>query len=538
MALGVSPDPELPPLPARISDIPRRWALQTPDALALRDGESEWTYRQLGEAILDAKNRLHEIGVRAGDRVVIVNENCMAVVALLFAVAELDAWFVLANARLSAREIDAIRVDCDARLMLFTNVVSPDAAMHAERLSARQQHWNLIGELSVGTLNEVCEPEATFKRGDEQVASLVYTTGTTGKPKGVMLTHHNLLHVATVSATLRCLKTSDRAYGVLPISHVYGMSSVTLGTLTAGASLQVAARFSARAAANALMFDGITVFQGVPAMYAKLIELVGDDKTFKAPLLHFTYAGGSPLDPALKARSEARLGLTLHNGYGLTESSPTVSQTRQERPRGDCSVGEVIPGVAVRTLDGTGYDVAIGEPGELWVRGPNVMKGYYRDAEMTRKVIHDGWLNTGDIARVDPDGALFIVGRTKELIIRSGFNVYPVEVEAVLNSHPAVSQSAVVGRVVVDNEEVVAFVELKPGQQATEEEISTFTEGQLSPYKRPCEIIIMSVLPSAATGKILKGKLKEMAQARANCAIAQPTLQAVHDQQKSKKAGG
>lgn len=516
MAFGASLDPALALLPARISDIPRRWALDTPDALALRDGVSEWNYRQLGDAILEAKTRLRKIGVRAGDRVVIVNENCMAVVALLFALAELDAWFVLVNARLSAREIDAICDDCGARLTLFTDVDSADAALHAQRLSAIRQHWSLIGDLSVGALNETCEPEAIFRSGAEQVASLVYTTGTTGKPKGVMLTHHNILHVATVSATLRCLKTSDRAYGVLPISHVYGMSSVTLGTLTAGACLQVAARFSAQAAAHALMFDGITVFQGVPAMYAKLIELIADDKNFKTPLLHFTYAGGSPLDPALKARSEARLGLTLHNGYGLTESSPTVSQTRLERPRSDCSVGEVIPGVSVRTVNSEGHDVAIGEPGELWVHGPNVMKGYYRDAEMTRKVICDGWLNTGDIARIDPDGALFIVGRTKELIIRSGFNVYPVEVEAVLNSHPAISQSAVVGRVVADNEEVIAFVELKPGQQATEEEIRVYAEGQLSPYKRPSEIIIMPTLPAAATGKILKGKLREMAQGSGN----------------------
>ena len=166
----------------------------------------------------------------------------------------------------------------------------------------------------------------------------------------------------------------------------------------------------------------------------------------------------------------------------------------------------------MRTVDGEGRDVAIGELGELWVRGPNVMQGYYRDAELTARVIIDGWLNTGDIARIDPDGAMFIVGRTKELIIRSGFNVYPVEVEAVLNSHKSVSQSAVVGRTVTDNEEVVAFVELKPGQQATSAEILAFVSGQLSPYKRPCEIIIMSALPAAATGKILKKKLKEIAQ--------------------------
>ena len=155
--------------------------------------------------------------------------------------------------------------------------------------------------------------------------------------------------------------------------------------------------------------------------------------------------------------------------------------------------------------------------GELWVSGPNVMKGYYRDPVATAKVLVDGWLNTGAIVRTDSDGALFIVGRTKEFIIRSGFNVYPVEVEAVLNSHPAVLQSAVVGRSVTDNEEVVAFVELKPGQQTTSVEIAAFAAVRLSPYKRPCEIIIMSALLAAATGKILKKKLKEMAQK--NCRV-------------------
>ena len=503
---------ELPTLPARISDIPRRWARETPDALALRDGESEWTYRQLGVAIIEAKSRLQKIGVRAGDRVVIVTENCMAVVALLFAVAELDAWFVLVNARLTAPEIDAIADNSGARLMLFTSAISSDAMAHAKRLSATLQHWALLGPLSVCAVNASCAPEPVFDSNEEQVAALVYTTGTTGKPKGVMLTHRNLLHVATVSAFLRHLTNADRAYGVLPISHVYGLSSVTLGTLTAGACLQIATRFAAPNVAHALMNDAITVFQGVPAMYAKLIELIADDKNFSAPQLRFTYAGGSPLDPALKARSEARLGLTLHNGYGLTESGPTVSQTRLERPRLDCSVGEIIPGVTVRIVDSQGHDVAIGEPGELWLQGPNVMKGYYRDPQLTQTVIIGGWLKTGDLGRIDADGALFIVGRSKELIIRSGFNVYPVEVEAALNSHPAVSQSAVVGRDAAGNEEVVAFVELKAGQQATAEEISAFVSNQLSPYKRPCEIIIMQALPAAPTGKILKNKLKEIAQ--------------------------
>jgi acyl-CoA synthetase (AMP-forming)/AMP-acid ligase II len=171
-----------------------------------------------------------------------------------------------------------------------------------------------------------------------------------------------------------------------------------------------------------------------------------------------------------------------------------------------------LPGLEVRLVAPGGADAAAGEPGELWVRGPNVMRGYYRNPELTREVLSpDGWLNTGDLARQEPDGALHIVGRTRELIIRSGFNVYPVEVEAVLNSHPAVVQSAVVGREVPGNEEVVAFVEVMPGETVTPAALLAFAGERLAAYKRPCEIVILPALPAAATGKILKGRLKEMA---------------------------
>ena len=174
-----------------------------------------------------------------------------------------------------------------------------------------------------------------------------------------------------------------------------------------------------------------------------------------------------------------------------------------------------MPGVELRIVDARGCDVSSGDPGELWVRGPNVMRGYYRNAELTARTIDaDGWLKTGDLARIDGDDALFIVGRIKELIIRSGFNVYPAEVEAVLNAHPAVTQSAVVGRAVPDNEEVAAFVELAPGRTVTVEELAQFSAGRLAPYKRPAEIVILPALPASTTGKIRKQALRAMAEAR------------------------
>jgi acyl-CoA synthetase (AMP-forming)/AMP-acid ligase II len=247
-------------------------------------------------------------------------------------------------------------------------------------------------------------------------------------------------------------------------------------------------------------------------MHAKLLDyLQTEHLEWRAPRLRFAYSGGSPLDAALKARVESAYGVTLHNGYGMTESSPTVAQTLLDAPRADCSVGHAIPGVEVRYVSPEGHDVPRGEIGELWVRGPNVMLGYYRSAELTRAAVTgDGWLKSGDLAREDPDGAMHIVGRSKELIIRSGFNVYPSEVEHVLNAHPAVMQSAVVGRPVEGNEEVIAFVELAAGATVTTQALDEWCSARLAPYKRPALIRVLPALPAASTGKILKHKLREL----------------------------
>ena len=500
-------------LPARIDAIPRTVAARTPDAPALRENGRTLSYAALVAEIDACAALLHGRGVRRGDRVVLVSENCIAQVALIFAASTLGAWIVNLNPRLSAPEVDGIQAHCGARLALYTAAVSAEAAAHAARAGA-QAH----GELMIGPLNEGCAPEPADEdeRADtDTVAALIYTTGTTGQPKGVMLSHRNLLFVAAVSSRLRGLVPADRAWGVLPISHVYGLTSVLLGTLCAGACLQLAARFTPEAMLAAIQNDGLSIVQGVPAMYARLLELAAAS-SLQAPIastLRFAYAGGSPLDPALKRRVEALLGLPLHNGYGLTEAAPTVSQTRLDAPRADTSVGQPIPGVALRIVDKAGREVAPGDAGELWVRGHNVMRGYYREAALSAAALRPGgWLNTGDMARRDPDGALFIVGRTRELIIRSGFNVFPLEVETVLNAHPGVLQSAVVGKAAPDgNEEVVAFVQPAAGQAPTVDALQTWATERLAPYKRPARIVFMKALPAAATGKVLKHALKEMA---------------------------
>jgi acyl-CoA synthetase (AMP-forming)/AMP-acid ligase II len=504
-------------LPRRISDIPALQGARAPAAPALREGQRTWSYDELTAAIERCATDLTAAGVRGGDRVLIIGENCAAFVAVLLGTARLDAWAVPVNARLSAREIDSIRAHCAPRRVVYLAHVSPDAAAHAARHGATEA-WDPaeMGRGLLGRRDDECRPEAVSEDSAMQVAALLYTSGTTGDPKGVMLTHRNLLYIARLSSALRMLVESDLVYGVLPISHVYGLASVCLGTLFAGACVHLEPRYSPQALLRALAQDGITVLQGVPSMYAKLLDFLrSSGAPLDAPALRLCYAGGSPLTPALKAGAERTFGAPLHNGYGLTEASPTIAHTRLDAPRDDCSVGRILPGLEIRIAnlaDPRHGNALEGEPGELWVRGPNVMRGYYRDPTLTaRNIDPEGWLNTGDIARRHPDGALFIVGRTKELIIHSGFNVYPIEVESVLNAHPAVSQSAVIGRPVDGNEEVVAFVELSPGAAATPGEIARFAAERLAPYKRPAEVVILPALPTAATGKILKHRLRAMA---------------------------
>jgi long-chain acyl-CoA synthetase len=499
--------------PGRLEQLPARWVALRGGALALSDSRGEWTWRELEHGRKQLAELLLTLGVRAGDRVMVVAENCCALVAVLFAVTSVGAWVVNVNARMSPRELDSIRAHCQPRRVLYLGDDSADARHHAERVQATRLSLGRWGTIAVTALDERCTPEQVTGNPAQDVAALLYTTGTTGDPKAVMLTHANLLFIARVSAELRRLTHEDRVYGLLPISHVYGLASVCLGTLRAGASLHLQPRFNPASMLEFLGSHRITVCQGVPAMYAKVIEhLKSRNEKLSAASLRFIHAGGSPLAPELKREVERVFGMTLHNGYGLTEASPTLTQTRQDEPRADCSVGRVLPGVELRIVDAEGRNVQPGTPGELWARGPNIMKGYYRDPRATAEVIKEGgWLATGDIARQGEDGAYFIEGRVKELIIRSGFNVNPVEVESVLNSHPDVIQSAVVGRKKDGDEEVIAFVELAGGARATPEQLLAYAAGMLAPYKRPSEIITMGALPTAANGKVLKGRLAHLA---------------------------
>jgi acyl-CoA synthetase (AMP-forming)/AMP-acid ligase II len=498
----------------RISDVPHYWADQSPDAAALFENGQPVTYSELWRMVQQASALLQENQVAVGDRVMLVSENCASQIALLFALSELRAWPVIVNARLSQRELEVIAAHCEPRIQIFTTDISADARKHAERCGAIAASLGKQGGLAITAPDRATRAEPMEIA--EQVAALIYTSGTTGTPKGVMVSHRGLLHFAAISSGSRRMTQNDVAHGVLPISHIFGLATVLMATLYGGASLFLQPRFTPEDTLEALAKHGVSILQGVPTMFTRLLSHINESGcAVQAPSLRYLYTGGAPLDPAMKKAVESTFGSALHHGYGMTEYAGSLFITDMDNPREDCSAGTIVGGAEIRTMDEEGRELPPGTAGEIWIRGEGTMLGYYRAPDLTAKVLMPGgWLNTGDIGRVDPDGALFILGRTKDLIICSGFNVYPIEVESVINSFPGVKQSAAVGRSTADyNEEVVAYVEMQAGLTLDADALREFLKVRLSPYKRPAAIHQIDAIPTTTSGKLLKNDLRKMAAA-------------------------
>jgi long-chain acyl-CoA synthetase len=492
--------------PHRVEEIVGLQAAYAPERAALVHDEVRLTYRELQLAVELTTEWLKQSGARPANRVMLVCENSFAAVALYFACTTIGAWPVIVNARLSDREIDEIAAHCEPRLMLFTVIGSARAKAHAQRLGATMlPDIGGLGSIAFSALNGSAEPQSLIDDPSSDVAAIIYTTGTTGRPKGVMLTHANLLYVARATAEARRLNAKDRVYATLPISHTLGLTGVLLGSLLSGAEVHLTSRFDPARVLASLKSGAITAMIGTPSMYALLVEYAKRNglAPVTAPALRLISSAGAPLDASTKSGTEAAFGQTLHNGYGISECGPSISLTSLDAPRRDCSVGRLLPGIEAKLAGG-------GDFGELLVRSPGVMKGYYGAPDETRAVVdEEGWFHSGDLARIE-DGHLFIVGRAKEMIIRFGFNVYPAEVEAVLNAHSDVLRSAVIGRTQGGTEDIVAFVELASNSGASSTDFADHAASHLAPYKRPTDIVIVPEMPTAANGKILKAALAEM----------------------------
>lgn len=489
---------------ARVETFLTDQAQTRPDAPALTDSiGTAWSYADLDVASNALSAALKTAGVRANDRVLLLSENCAAAVAVLFACWKMDAVVIPVNARQSEGEVARILNHAQPAAVLMTCAVSKDAIAHAEQMGAREIS-GAFGALHLATpLPSAPDPDL------HDVAVLLYTTGTTGDPKGVMLTHDNLRFGGMASANLRGMRQDDLIYGVLPITHVFGLASVVTASCYTGATVRMEARFTAAKLFEALQ-DGVTLLSAVPQMHALLMQYTKEQglTTLGSDRLRYVSSGAAPLDPAWKRKAEAFYGVALQNGYGMTETTAGICATRSEIGDPDISVGPPLPGVEVR-IDDTVEGGSPGE-GEVLTRGGHVMKGYYRNPDETRRVLEDGgWLRTGDLGKIDDQGMLHILGRSKELIIHGGFNVYPPEVEAALNDHPQVIQSAVIGKMIKGDEKVLAFVQIAEGDDLTPDDLKAFVSARLAGYKRPSRIILATSLPAAPTGKILKHRLMD-----------------------------
>jgi len=441
--------------------------------------------------------------------VLLVAENCSAHIALIMACSRIGAWSCGVNARMSPGEIAAIAERADARLCCFTTDPSDAARQHAQRAGAVP---SALPGVMRSAVRAEASPEADPALAD--TAAIIFTSGTSGTPKGVMVSHRGLLHFGRVSAGVRSLGAHDRVYAFLPMTHIFGIGTVLMAALTGGAALVLRASFSLADMLHALAHEEVSNLLGPPTMYARLLAHIEAGHGAPCfPALRYVYTGSAPLDPALKQRVEALFGQPLHYGYGLSEYAGSVFLTRVEAPRADTAAGHVVEGGEARIVGPDGQDLAQGETGEIWLRGPGLMLGYFRDAAATAQVMRPGgWYASGDLGRFDADGALFVVGRLKEMIIRSGFNVYPAEIEAVIGRFAGVHLCAVVGVPEADgNERIVAFVEMKPGAVLDEPALRAYLAEHLSPYKRPARIETIEAMPTTANGKLLKRELQARA---------------------------
>ncbi len=455
----------------------------------------EWSWKDAADAAREAAELLLSAGVRSGDRVVLLTENCCAVVAFLFGASMIGAPVIPFNARQTEHELAKVLAHAEPAAVVFLSEVSASAYAHAERSGA-------VGKTgaygSVHISRKISNPKDI-----RDVGVILYTTGTTGDPKGVMLTHDNLRFGGKASAELRWMVPEDFIYGALPVSHVFGLASVLTGATHTGAYVRFEARFSAEKLHEALQ-EGVTLLSAVPQMHALLMQYVkekGLDR-LQTNALRYVSSGGAPLDPDWKRRAEAFYGVPLQNGYGMTETTAGIAATQHLDCNPDISCGPALPGVELKVRDNA-------PEGELMTRGRHVMKGYFNAPEETAKVLDpDGWFTTGDIGRIDDAGRVTILGRSKELIIHGGFNVYPPEVEGVLSDHPQVIQSAVIGHMIDGDEKILAFCQVAEHEWPDEANLMAWVAEHLTGYKSPWKIFCATSLPAAPTGKILKHKLK------------------------------
>ena len=483
------------------------------DDVAIINRSESTTYAVLNDLVARARGGLRANGVGEGDRVALICSNGLPFVVSYLATLGVGAVAVPLNPTSPAAELErqlstveavAAVVDRGARTSWLDVNRSRVPSM---RLVIAANDADIADSVP-GTEILQSAPAAVVDVAPDHLAVLMFTSGTAGSPRAAMLTHGSLkANLDQAASTNERLKPGDVMYGVIPLFHIFGLNAVLGLTLVSGASLLLVQRFDPATAIESFRSRGVTHIAGAPAMWVAFSHF--DEAPANAfETVRIAYSGAAKLPVIVSERLQAMFGLLVAEGYGLTEASPIVTSSTGLEPRFG-SVGVVLDGIEMRIVDETGGDCLVGDAGEIWIRGENVFAGYLNDPEATARVLtNDGWLRTGDIGYCDDDGRLFLVDRAKDLVIVSGFNVFPAEVEEVLLQHPGVDDVGVIGVPHPHTGEAVkAFVVPKHGATLDEEALIEFALDHLARYKCPSKVIIVDELPRNAAGKLVRRQL-------------------------------
>ena len=490
-----------------LASLPAESAARTPDAPAIRLGATELSYAELDDRGARLATLLGEQGVESGDRVGVMLPNVPEFAVAYYGVLRAGAIVVPMNVLLKRREIAFYLEDSGAKLLLSWHGFAEEARAGAAEAGAELVE---VEPAAFAAALKGLEPTPGIaETAEDEIAVLLYTSGTTGKPKGAELTHLNLARNADVSSRTTCeVGEGDVVLGALPLFHSFGQTVGMNASLRVGACLTLVPKFDPGEALATMQRDRVTHFYGVPTMFGALLHHPERER-FDTSSLRTCITGGASMPVEVLRGFEDAFGAKVLEGYGLSETSPVASSNHPEKERKPGSIGTPIEGVEMQVVDEDDQPVAQGEVGEIVIRGHNIMKGYWQQAEATEEAMRGGWFHSGDMARTDEDGYFFIVDRKKDLIIRGGYNVYPREVEEVLYEHPKIREAAVVG-VPHDEwgEEIGAAVVLHEGEELSPEEVSAYVKDRIAAYKYPRVVWFLDDLPKGPTGKILKREIE------------------------------
>ncbi|MDH6576831.1 4-coumarate--CoA ligase family protein [Kitasatospora sp. MAP5-34] len=518
--------PDIEPLDLPIHEAVLGTASQHPDTPALIDGI---TGQAVSYAELEAGSRriaagLAEAGVRKGDVIALHSPNTIAYPMAFYGATRAGATVTPVSSLATAGELTGQLRDSRARWIITISAFLPVAAEAAETLASEGGPIQEIfvcdgseGHRSLADLLACTAPEPTpeFVPADD-IAVLPYSSGTTGLPKGVMLSHRNIASNLLQTDSVHRPAVGERILAVLPFFHIYGLSALLNQPLRSGATIVVLPRFDLEQFLRTIQEQRIEgVFVAPPIVLALAKHPLVDQYDLSS--VRYVLSAAAPLDADLADACARRLGLPrVHQGYGMTELSPAthvLPLDDQDPPRG--TVGRMVASTELRvvSLDDPGKDLGVGERGELLFHGPQVMKGYFaRESETDAMLDQDGWLHTGDVGYVDERGYLFVVDRVKELIKYNGYQVAPAELEALLLAHPQIADAAVIGVTGSDGvERPKAYVVRAPGSALTEEEVTEFVAAQVAPYKKVRAVEFLAAVPKSASGKILRRELRDRA---------------------------